>query len=78
MHAEEEECRAERASLLDAHRAQLRYWLAAQVEGHLEFCFHKQKGTDQVRQHAHLGEHRPDYFPRYRVKSFDRAHEQHS
>ena len=57
LHDEEEEGRAERAPLLDAHGAGHCHGLAVEVEGHLEVRVHALDDADQVGRHAELGEH---------------------
>ena len=77
LHDEEEESRAKRATLLDAHRARHLHGLSVQVKGHLEVHVHALDDVDKVRWYAHLGEHRPEHVPRHRVKRLDQVHEQH-
>ena len=77
MHDEEEEGRAERASLLDAHRARHRHGLAAKVECHLQIRIQALNDVDQVWWHAELGEHDEEHIPGDRVERLDQIHEQH-
>ncbi len=49
LHDEKEEGRAERAALLDAHRARHCHGLTAEVEAHLEVRVHPLDSADQVR-----------------------------
>ena len=77
LHDEEEESRAKRATLLDAHRARHLHGLSVQVKGHLEVHVHALDDVGKVRWYAHLGEHRPEHVPRHRVKRLDQVHEQH-
>ena len=65
-----------RNPFLTPHRARRCYRLTVRVEGQLELCIHALNDTDQVRRHVNLGEHRPEYAPRHRVKNSDKDHEQ--
>ena len=76
LHDEEEQGRAERAALLDAHRSRHRHRLAVKVEGHLEIRVHALDHADQVRRHAELAQDVEEYAPRHRVERLNQVHEE--
>jgi hypothetical protein len=66
-------CRAERASLLDAHRARHCHGLTVKVEAHLEVRVHPLDNADQVSWHAELVEHCAEYAPWHRIKPLTKS-----